>query len=93
MKVVRKKTTARTAVVRERKIGRAARAEQAPRGAAAEGGAHVGALAVLEKHETDDAQRDDDIDDENQGEPEIHVSSFQIMFRMRSSGARPRRSR
>src|SRR4051812_12478511 len=40
-----------------KEVRRAGGAEQAARGAAAEARAHVGALAVLEQHETDDAER------------------------------------
>src|SRR6185503_9657235 len=44
-----------------KEIRRAGGAEQAAGGAAAEAGAHVRALAVLEQHQADDRQRRDDV--------------------------------
>src|SRR5436190_2051226 len=52
-------------------VGRARRAEEAARGAAAERRAHVGALAVLQQHEDDDAARGEHV----QGEYEsLHIA-------------------
>src|SRR3989454_4397984 len=68
-----------------KKIGRAARAEQASRGAAAESRAHVRAFAVLEQDKTDDAKRDDDVDYEYQSEPEIHVLSLENDIYLRAA--------
>src|SRR5260221_969015 len=47
-------------------VRRARGAEQAPRPAAAEGRAHVGALAVLQEHQHDDADRGEDVEHEDQ---------------------------
>src|SRR5712692_4117166 len=68
-----------------KKIGRAARAEQASRGAAAESRAHVRPFAVLEQDQTDDAERDDDVDDECQCKPEIHVLSLENDIYLRAA--------
>jgi hypothetical protein len=52
-----KKTVAQHRRGARQEVGAAAGAEQAARGAAAEGGTHVGALAVLHQHEADHGQR------------------------------------
>src|SRR4051812_48045518 len=49
-------------------IRRAGGAEQTAGGAAAEAGAHVGALAVLEQHEADDRKRDEHMKDDEYGD-------------------------
>src|SRR4051812_3241898 len=46
-------------------VGGAGGAEEAARRAAAEGRAHVGALAVLQQHEHDDADRGEDVENED----------------------------
>ena len=53
-------------------VGAARRTEEAPRGAGAEGGAEVGALAVLHEDEHDDDDGGDDLQNESYAEKKMH---------------------
>ena len=68
-----KNTAARTAVVRDRKLAVPRGAEQAARAAAAEGRAHVGALAVLHQNQADHREGREHLDGE-------HESKMRFMY-------------
>jgi hypothetical protein len=90
--VAAKNTVAQTAVERDRKVRAAGRAEQAARGAAAEGRAHVGALAVLDQHEADHRDGGQDLQNEEKIRPDLHFAwSSRKWFRVgrRPSAGRP----
>src|SRR6185503_13137984 len=65
----------------------AAGAEQAARGAAAEGGAHVRALAVLQQDEADHAQGGQHLQGQHDGQQDVHSKYSVVMVTRRASGA------
>ena len=71
-----KNTAAHTAVERDRKFALPRGAEEAARGAAAEGGAHVGPLAVLDQHEADHGQRGQQLHCQHEVHPDLHGGSL-----------------
>src|SRR6185295_3779091 len=72
-----------------KKIRRAGGAEEAARGAAAEARAHVGALAVLEKHQTDDRERDQHMHHDRHVDPYIHCAALTISMNSPAASEAP----